>query len=213
MKSVIRQSLFETNSSSTHAMILSKATDELKPFPESLLIEVHDYGRNDDFVLEGALDKASYLLSMITSYCDGMFLLNKMLGYLKQDNVRVVFSKYAYSLVKEAAKYDKQSYVDIYSDNSFVDIDSNFLDEVMKDIDSFNRYLFDDRSKVFLSSDGVPYVTCNTAAAIEGYDASPVKADGTIDVQVPESWTTALKQYSRKDAVQMQGEFKANYWK
>lgn len=135
----IRKNVFETNSSSTHSIAISK-----KPVVIGKYISFHigEFGWENDCV-----DPADYLYTAILDQSDSIDLLNKLKEILDKHSI-------TYSL--EEPLYKKSSYGDyIYLSYGYVDHSyeaREFIFAVLNDEDLLMRYLFGD-SYVYTGND------------------------------------------------------------
>lgn len=147
-----RQSVFETNSSSTHCIcIVSDRRAELA-YPERLMFRCRVYGRERS-ELKSADDKASYLYSSILS----LFKREKaesmkswIMDELGEAGVECDFE------TPEYRRYGD----DVYCDNAYVDHAGEddhmmFVEGVLRSKRRLFRYLFSDKSVVLTTSDEI----------------------------------------------------------
>lgn len=136
MKRQIRQGVFETNSSSTHAICISKDhdTSNLK-LPDSVLFKHGEFGWVCE-KLRSVWEKASYLYEAIL----GTYGENG--AEEKIDHVKEVLSKYgvAYDFEPSSEEYWDDGYIDHVG----VDDMPEWLENMMYDDDLLLTYLFGD---------------------------------------------------------------------
>lgn len=226
MKFTCRPGIFETNSSSTHAMILTQEKKESYNFPEYVNLTGEEYGR-EEMVLSDLYDKLNFLFSMIVSYTDGAYQLVKFLSYLQMDHIRVVYSPFAANIVKDykkAARKDGAT-VDLSESWNICDygvVDSQFISDVLESLDSFNQYAFDERSLVFLGRDSTAWVQCKPTIPLKTFQA---REEDVWDekhskyirgkeipgaAQVPGAWVSALESYPSHTQYIVEGDFREN---
>lgn len=135
MKKQIRNSVFETNSSSTHSICISKkpvlATGKHVDF------YIGDYGWEHDSV-----DPASYLYTAILCMSDSEELIEQLKDVLNRNKITYSFAKPDYS----EEGWLNNGYVDHSYDTR------DFIDTVLSNEDMLIRYLFGD-SYVYTGND------------------------------------------------------------
>ena len=139
MKRQIRNSVFETNSSSTHSIAISKAPVVIG---KSISFNIGEFGWEN-----GIANTADYLYTAILEQDNHSELLNKLKEILDKHSIGYKF---------ENPRYEKSNYGNYeYLDNGHIDhgyelID--FLDTILNDEDLLMRYLFGD-SIVYTGND------------------------------------------------------------
>lgn len=136
MKRQIRQGVFETNSSSTHAICISKNhdTSNLK-LPDTVAFTHGEFGWECE-TLRNVWEKASYLYEAIL----GTYGENG--AEEKIDHVKEVLSKYgvAYAFEPCSDKYWDDGYIDHVGQDDMPE----WLENMMSDDDALLTYLFGD---------------------------------------------------------------------
>lgn len=164
MKIQIRKSVFETNSSSVHTLIITKNSNNLK-FPKKLIFDSGDYGWEHS-CLNTPEEKASYLWETIKCILPddenkNLVEYNKALDsitkILKSVGVKAVF-KYNNPKYKESKYggyykfYNKEGYEDDgYIDHAYELI--TFVKEVCFDKDKLLGFLFSENSYIETGND------------------------------------------------------------
>jgi len=124
----IRKNIFETNSSSTHAICISK--EKLQGYPadnrKSKLFFRHGSFGWASNIYDDVENKAAYLYQTICDLCY-FDRLRQIRGWLDECNIECVFEE-----------MDKCGYVD-HAEDSY-----EWLSEVLKDKETFITYLFGD---------------------------------------------------------------------
>lgn len=142
MKRQIRKNVFETNSSSTHAICISKNNDYEKG--DCIKFEIGEFGWEFD-VHEDIHSKASYLITAILGrskdFADEKIAQLKEI--LDRNNIEYKFPEelniYSYDWNgKVCSYYDINGYID------HVDGTEDFVNAVLSDDDTFMRYMFGD---------------------------------------------------------------------
>lgn len=139
MKRQIRSSVFETNSSSTHSIAISK---------RPVLVGKHiSFGIGEFGWENGIADTADYLYTAILEQNNSSELLNKLKEILDKHSIEYKFDE---------PLYEKSAYGD-YEYLAYGHIDhgyelGEFLDAVLNDEDLLMRYLFGD-STVYTGND------------------------------------------------------------
>lgn len=138
----IRRGTFETNSSSTHAMII--ASDPVAP-GMAVYFGIGEYGWDHD-KLTYPDEKASYLY---TGACDyyGRDMRGEIRGLLEPYGVQCLFGHPRFKTFDDGSQYLDNGYVDHCSELQ------EFLEAVLTDPDRLIRYLFSDDSFVVLTND------------------------------------------------------------
>ena len=141
MKRQIRRGVFETNSSSTHAICITK--DESYGLGTHIDFEVGEFGwENEEY--DDVHSKASYLITAIlTSNQDEVDRRLQLLkDALDSNNITYTLPKF----VKKSWEYDgeKEYYYDIDGYIDHAGETKEFLDDVLSDSDRLFRYLFGD---------------------------------------------------------------------
>lgn len=141
MKKQIRRSVFETNSSSTHSICISKKPVNIDT-ERVIGFEIGDYGCKNDCV-----DIKDYLYTAIMSFNDRDELLKKMTDILDKNNIKYYLGE---------AEIHKSEYNDYtYLDNGYIDHydgTREFVDTVLNDEAMLVRLLFGD-SCVYTGND------------------------------------------------------------
>lgn len=150
MKRQIRRGVFETNSSSTHAICIAKGDYNLS---KHIDFTIGEFGwENNEY--DDLYSKASYLITAILSFDKDKAddYLRKLKDILKNNNIEYNLPK-----LKEASwEYEGKirSYYDFdgygYIDHS--NETENFVNDVLHDSDKLFRYLFGD-SKIITGND------------------------------------------------------------
>ena len=135
----IRSSVFETNSSSTHSIAISK-----KPavIGKHISFAIGEFGWEN-----GCADTADYLYTAILEQNNSSELLNKLKEILDKYSIEYAFEKPTYQTSSDG-KYEWISYG--YIDHGYELGD--FLDAVLSNEDLLMRYLFGD-SNVYTGND------------------------------------------------------------
>ena len=129
MKRQIRSSVFETNSSSTHSIAISKAPAVIGKY---IHFGIGEFGWEN-----GTADTADYLYTAILEQNNPSELLNKLKEILDRHSIEYKF---------EEPRYAKSDYSDYeyltygYIDHGYELCD--FIDAVLNDEDLLMRYLF-----------------------------------------------------------------------
>lgn len=132
MRRQIRNGVFETNSSSTHAICITKANVNKRDLPNHATFVHGEFGwENEEY--SDLWSKASYLYQAICCCYDGDERQEKL------DNIVELLGKYNISCDFEPDKDDIWSG---YIDHGYGTVD--FVDAVLKDGDKLLRYLFGD---------------------------------------------------------------------
>lgn len=135
----IRRNVFETNSSSTHSIAISKAPVVAGKY---ISFGIGEFGWEN-----GCADTADYLYTAILEHNNHSELLDKLKEILDRHSIEYKF---------EAPRYEKSSYGDYeYLDYGYIDHGyelGDFLDAVLNNEDLLMRYLFGD-SNVYTGND------------------------------------------------------------
>lgn len=143
MKRQIRKSVFETNSSSTHAICITKKKDKYK-LPDHIDFEFGEFGWECE-EYEDTYNKASYLITAIFSFSksEADEKLAQLKNILDSHNI-------TYSIPEPKVK----SYTWNKTEHFYYDLDYNyidhagetkkFVDAVLLDSEKLFRYLFGD---------------------------------------------------------------------
>jgi hypothetical protein len=137
MKRQIRSSVFETNSSSTHSIAISKAPVVAGKY---ISFGIGEFGWEND-----TADTADYLYTAILEQNNSSELLNKLKDILDKHSIEYKF---------EEPRYVKSSYGE-YLDYGYIDHGyelGEFLNAVLNNEDLLMRYLFGD-STVYTGND------------------------------------------------------------
>lgn len=139
MKRQIRSSVFETNSSSTHSIAISKAPVITGKY---ISFGIGEFGWENDIA-----DTADYLYTAILEQHNSSELLSKL---------KEILDKYSIEYKFEEPRYKKSIYSDYeYLEYGYIDHGyelGDFLDAVLNDEDLLLRYLFGD-STVYTGND------------------------------------------------------------
>ena len=133
MKRQIRQGVFETNSSSTHAICISKDHDISKlTFPNSVSFDHGEFGW-ECRKLMNIREKASYLYEAIL----GTYRYDDSEG--KINRIKEILNKYGIMCDFESNS-NNDGYIDHVGDDDMTD----WLENMLNDDDAFLTYLFGD---------------------------------------------------------------------
>lgn len=131
---IVRNNVFETNSSSTHVLAIIKENNY--NLPQSITFRMDDFGW-DYNVYYDMQSKADYLFTVI-EYADKekeLEWLNKLRDILTKHNIKCEF------------KVNDDGYVD-HGTAAFY-----FVEQLLADEDKLFRFLFDDRSYISTGND------------------------------------------------------------
>lgn len=129
----IRQGVFETNSSSTHSIVIPKKTDKTAQYIE---FHIGEYGWENRTVY----DTASYLYTAI------LYTETKGGAAEKIERIKDVLNRNGIGYSFDKPKYADEYYPYEYLDNGYIDHGNelcDFIDAVLDDEDMLLRYLFD----------------------------------------------------------------------
>lgn len=139
MKRQIRNSVFETNSSSTHSIAISKAPVTVGKY---IRFGIGEFGWENDCV-----DTADYLYTAILDQYDADELLGKLKQILYNHSIEYEFEEPKYRTSQDGTcKWLDYGYVDHSSETRA------FIFAVLNDEDLLMRYLFGD-SNVYTGND------------------------------------------------------------
>ena len=146
----IRAGIFETNSSSTHAICISYESPKL-PVSENtyeLYFGHGDYGW-ENRILSDVLERASYLNEAINSFDDMKKVVyrEKLIEILRKYNIRCNFANNYF----EVTSYGEECYDSGYIDHGWET--EEFVEAVLEDEDLLLRYLFSPNSMVVTGND------------------------------------------------------------
>lgn len=158
----VRKSIFETNSSSTHAITIANNTDEdfKQNLPEKLIFGVGEFGWDFDRY-EDTKTKADYLFTAILYSC----LCDEYLGKIK-----AILSSWGVESVFPELKKVKGQYYTLADDNIYYYVDhvselKDFIKKVCNDETLLMNYLFSDKSFVVTGNDNTEEeLDCGTDA-------------------------------------------------
>lgn len=138
MKRQIRNSVFETNSSSTHSIAISK-----KPvvIGKSIHFGIGEFGWENDHV--GTID---YLYTAILEQHDSDCLLDRLKAILDSYSIEYEFEEPKYWVADSGNKYLDEGYIDHSNETR------EFINAVLSDEDMLMRCLFGD-SCVYTGND------------------------------------------------------------
>lgn len=143
---IIRKNVFETNSSSTHSISISKFNDYI--LPKEINFTFGEFGWEFS-KYTSSFDKASYLYTII-HYFNGHYtgvpnkydeFMNKIKKYLDEDGIKYTFQEFSGGYCK--------GYVDHGGDDGALE----FIEAVLKDKEHLLRYLFSDNSEIHTGND------------------------------------------------------------
>jgi hypothetical protein len=139
----IRKGLFETNSSSTHAICIGKDNNNLV-IPSELTFEVGEFGWENE-VYDDVTTLASYLYTALTSWYGGKELtnhINHIYTLLGHNGCEATFIE---------PDVDKWGFADGYIDHS--EELGEFLNKVLSSDKALLRYLFSPDSFIITGND------------------------------------------------------------
>lgn len=145
---IIRKKVFETNSSSTHVISITRLGGYNKP--KHIDFKFGEFGWEHE-VYKDMGSKASYLYTM-TEYFNGEYIkgFNKKELYL--DKIKEYLDKEGITYTFENRKVDKNG----WDDNGYVDhgaYSPEIIEGILESKEKFLRFLFDDRSYISTSND------------------------------------------------------------
>lgn len=153
----IRQGVFETNSSSTHSIVIPKKTDKTAQYIE---FHIGEYGWENEKVL----DTPSYLYTAI------LYTETKDGAVEKIQRIKDVLNAHGIGYSFEKPKYDNRYYDYEYLDNGYIDHGNelcDFIDTILDDEDMLLRYLFD--GVVYTGNDNQDEQPAGCNIASDGY--------------------------------------------
>jgi len=150
MKRQIRRNVFETNSSSTHSLCITK-NDVLNQKVNSLHLSTGEYGWEWE-LYKNSGDKANYLYTALM-YLEREEDLAKFIGILDNNGIEVTFSE-------KSDEYWENGYVDHADDLS------DFIKDVLTDENKLMRFLFSSESYVQTGNDNTD--TCDLGDCNDG---------------------------------------------
>lgn len=141
MKFTVRDSVFETNSSSVHALIVSP--DTMRDYPATLTFTTNDFGWETE-LYNTCFERAAYLWTYVTSSChnDNERLAqyrDVLIDVCERNGVDVEFSR------------NEDGYIDHSGELS------SFVKEIFDDTDLLEAFLFGDGSAVCTGNDNTTY--------------------------------------------------------
>ena len=146
----IRKGVFETNSSSTHSLVICKENEELK-LPGFVSFETNDYGWEFD-TLSTTWEKASYLYSLAVCLDEGKTFIDKVWKWFCEDNIdcnfEIMYDIYDNWDGTGQIKFERAS-VDHAWDAK------DFYKYVMHTKKNLYRFLFSDKSFIKTGNDNV----------------------------------------------------------
>lgn len=153
MKRQIRSSVFETNSSSTHSIAISKAPVVIG---KSIHFGIGEFGWEND-----TANTADYLYTAI------LYVYSSDVAEEKIEHLKRILDKYDVSYNFEEPKYWISSSGSAYLDNGYIDHGdelTGFLDTILSNEDLLMRYLFGN-STVYTGNDNQDHEPsgCNIA--------------------------------------------------
>lgn len=148
MKRQIRKSCFETNSSSTHALCITKEPVDKSTFPDHVVFAHGEFGWESEEYFS-LYSKASYLYQAICDCFEGEKReekLNTLASLLGEEGISCEF---------ESAKVNSWGWEEGYIDHAHDT--EEFIDAVLADSDKLFRYLFGDSFIVTGNDNGDDY--------------------------------------------------------
>lgn len=141
MKTQIRMGVFETNSSSTHAICITKKKDNYK-IPKHIDFEFGEFGWECDEYSD-ICNKASYLITAIFSFSKSK--VDEKLAQLKNilDSHNITYSIPEPKVKSDMWRGKEYYYYDLgYNYIDHVEETQDFVDAVLSDSEKLFRYLF-----------------------------------------------------------------------
>lgn len=141
MKMQIRKSVFETNSSSTHSICISKTKPKIN---HDVIVgfEIGEYGWENDTV-----DVKDYLYTAINCQANRDELMAQLKAILDKNNIKYYFGK---------VKLETYGSGNTYLENGGIDHSGetrDFINAVLNDEDVLMRLIFNDDSVVYTGND------------------------------------------------------------
>ena len=156
MKIQIRSGVFETNSSSTHAVAIGRKISR-KGYPESMHFGLFDESDFYSYV-NSVEDRADFLYTeiLLSYYYDIEEIekwKQKIIDYLAEEGITDVDFERYYTTKNEEGDVEADTYsMDLHIDHDSVSRD--FVTEILADKQTFFEYLFGDNSCIILGRDG-----------------------------------------------------------
>jgi len=157
MKRQIRQRVFETNSSSTHSICITKNPVTLLPIPECLNFEFDSYGWEEN-KLTSIKEKTRYLYTCI-GYLGSEQKIKKVLQFivktLKKHGVKQIYFDH-FELCFYCDSKDKITGYIYPGNDGYVDRGDEaieFVEDVCSDENKLINFLFSDQSFVLTGND------------------------------------------------------------
>ena len=149
----IRRGIFETNSSSIHAISIPRKAD-IKNIPKSLKFFRQSFGW-EVAIYSSLSDKLSYLYEMIFSSSYGAYHLSKLMKFLDKKGIDYTFPDpdcASYDGDMEFYEFDPESGNIDHGSSWGYDLDS-FLNKLLNDDDLLSRYLFSHDTYIYTGND------------------------------------------------------------
>lgn len=139
----IRKGIFETNSSSTHSVCISKHNNY--EIPSELRFEVGEYGWENEF-LQGSTELASYLYTAIYEICTDRDEINSFKNYIYD-----TLGKYGCECDFEEPECTRWGLSEGYIDHAYELRD--FLESIRRSERKLMRFLFSPDSFIITGND------------------------------------------------------------
>lgn len=142
---LIRKNIFETNSSSTHVLAISKKSDYT--LPEKLRFDFGEFGWGYE-VYRDVKSRASYLITAIYSFNKETvkIYLNKLANILEENNIQ-----YSFPEPEPREEYDGYDLDYSYVDHAYEL--KPWLDNILDNPDKVLRFLFNNDSYITTGND------------------------------------------------------------
>lgn len=147
----VRNMVFETNSSSTHSVCITKNRRSEMTYPEKILVRCQDFGW-EERKLDTPEDKAAYLYAAMLSLYDRNEVeaaKNKIYTILGDVGVECDFEQAEY--YGKSTSWCKNACVD----HAYEDSLPQFVESVLRSPGRLLRFLFSDESFVLTGNDNV----------------------------------------------------------
>lgn len=153
MKVQIRKGVFETNSSSTHAINIYKGSDYV--IPEHITVRTGDFGWENDYY-DDPESKLAYLYTWCLSRCTS-WVKNEITGQYESHYDHKLRKDYQYRIKSnlESLGIKDINFIDDEDDDGYIDHSGNLKEEDLEDILNyyFEDFIFNQKSCIITGND------------------------------------------------------------
>ena len=214
---LIREGTFETNSSSTHALVIPKVVSEEEYSTYDSLDHNYEFGREECRLVNDWDEKLAYIYLILKEAVDRKLIITKDLDGFKEtikwlytevakdrnESYRVT-PKNIFDNIDKGSQVDECAYSD-YHYYPYVDhmedlLNKEFINRLLNDIEFLKRFIFNRQSYITVGGDEYRGYNIKTIGFEEDYNY-----EYTEDCDVVGEFWDKLKEYKKENDVYLKG--------